>query len=380
MTLIRAYLGAVLALALAVPCSAQTSAPAPVPPGDSPEAALPLARDLSPKLKKRDIEKAMRKVGDWQVARVDDGLTTDWTFAVLEAGLVEAADTLNVPAYRDPVIRMGERLQWQLGKRLAHADDQVVGQSYLHLYERQHDAAMIAPLRERFDMLKNTPDDPAAPVWWWCDALFMAPAVWSGLARVTGDRSYLDYMDRQWWITTKNLYDPQQHLFFRDSKYLQSTEANGQKLFWMRGNGWVLAGLARTLKQMPADYPSRDKYVQMFVDMSNRLRELQGPDGLWRPGLLNEAAYPLPDCSGSALVTYGMTWGINAGILPKKTFEPTVKKGWAGLVRHIYQDGRLGSIQPVGQKPDAYRETASYVYGVGAFLLAGTELDRMVKH
>ena len=321
----------------------------------------------------------MRKVADWQVARVSDGLNTDWTFAVLEAGLVEAADTLHAPQYRDPVVRMGQRLQWQLGKRLAHADDQVVGQSYLNLYEKQHDPAIIAPLRERYDTLKKTPDDAAAPVWWWCDALFMAPPVWSGLARVTGDRSYLDYMDREWWITTTNLYDPQQHLFSRDAKYLQRTEANGQKLFWLRGNGWVLAGLARTLKNMPPDYPSRGRYVQMFTDMSNRLRDLQGQDGLWRPGLLNESAYPLPDTSGSALVTAGMAWGINAGILPKKTYKPVVEHAWAGLIRHIYQDGRLGSIQPVGEKPDAYRETSSYVFGVGAFLLAGAELDRIAR-
>ena len=376
-------LGVILLFALMVSTSLAQQAPAarrPIPPGDSPDVVLKPARDVSPKLKKKDIEKAMRKVGDWQVARVADGLTTDWTFAVLEAGLVEAADTLQAPAYRDPVARMGQQLHWQLGKRLAHADDHVVGQSYLHLYEQQHDPAMIAPLRERFDGLKTTPDNPAAPVWWWCDALFMAPPVWSGLARVAGDRSYLDYMDREWWITTANLYDSQQHLFSRDAKYLQRTEANGQKLFWLRGNGWVLAGLARTLREMPADYPTRAKYVQMFQDMADRLRGLQGQDGLWRPGLLNQSAYPLPDTSGSALVTYGMVWGINAGLLPKKTFEPTVKKAWAGLVSHIYEDGRLGSIQPVGEKPDAYRETASYVYGVGAFLLTGVELDRMVKH
>lgn len=379
----QSRLAAILVIALTGLSSSAQQAPSTrraIPPGDAPDAVLRPARDVSPKLKKDEIKKAMRKVGDWEIARTADGLTTDWTFAVLEAGLVEAADVLQQPAYRDPVIRMGQELHWQLGKRLAHADDQVVGQSYLHLYEQQHDPSMITPLRERFDQLKTTADNPTAPVWWWCDALFMAPPVWSGLARVTGDRSYLDYMDRQWWITTANLYDANQHLFSRDAKYLQRTEVNGQKLFWLRGNGWVLAGLARTLKEMPADYPTRAKYVQMFLDMANRLRDIQGQDGLWRPGLLNQSAYPLPDTSGSALVTYGMVWGINAGILPKKTFEPTVKKAWTGLVSHIYEDGRLGSIQPVGEKPDAYRETASYVYGVGAFLLTGSELTRMVRH
>jgi hypothetical protein len=49
------------------------------------------------------------------------------------------------------------------------------------------------------------------------------------------------------------------------------------------------------------------------------------------------------------------------------------------MLTHIYQDGRLGSIQPIGGEPDRFKPSSSYVYGVGAFLLAGSELAEMAK-
>jgi rhamnogalacturonyl hydrolase YesR len=316
----------------------------------------------------------MKKVADWQIGRVRDGLSTDWTFAVLEAGLVSASDTLGDPVYRNAVKAMGDRNGWRLGPRQTHGDDQVVGQSYLAIYARERKPEQIAPVKKQFETLKGMPSDPQKPVWWWCDALFMAPPVWAELSHVAGDRSYLDYMDREWWITSALLYDQQEHLFSRDAKYLDRKEANGKKVFWLRGNGWVMGGLVRVLRYMPADYPSRPKYVRMFSEMAQKMASLQGKDGLWRTGLLNQDAYPLPETSGSALATYALAWGVNHGLLDRAVYMPVIARAWGGLVSHIYDDGRLGCVQPVGERPDPFRPTSSYVYGVGAFLLAGSEM------
>jgi rhamnogalacturonyl hydrolase YesR len=339
----------------------------------------PLAKDLSPELKRHEIEKAMKKVADWQLPRFHEELATDWTGAVLETGLVMASDTLHDPKYLDAVKLFAIKNDWQLGPRLAHADDHAVGQSYLRIYELEHEPQMIAGIKRVLDEVKAQPDNPANPLWWWCDALFMDPPVWSGLTRVTGDRSYLDFMDRHWWVTAAKLYDEQEHLFSRDENFLAAKEANGRRLFWLRGNGWVLAGLARTLANMPEAYPARGKYLRIFRDMAQTFRAQQMPDGLWRPGLLDEQAYPLPESSGSALVTYALAWGIHHKLLKKSEFMPVVKNAWKGLVSHIYEDGRLGCIQPIGARPDAYQPTSSYVYGVGAFLLAASELDAVAK-
>jgi rhamnogalacturonyl hydrolase YesR len=228
--------------------------------------------------------------------------------------------------------------------------------------------------------LMQHPDDtsPAAkPLWWWCDGLFMAPPVLAALSQATGNRQYIDFMDRQWSVTSGKLFDHNQHLFFRDFRFLDRHEPNGKSLFWARGNGWVMGGLVRVLQAMPLDYPSRPFYVTQLQEMSTALIALQRPDGLWSAGLLDPVGHPMPETSGSSLITYGITYGINQGLLDRKVFGPHVYRAWEGIVSHIYQDGRLGAVQPVADSPGMFKPTSSYVYGVGAFLLAGSEIYKM---
>jgi len=339
----------------------------------------PALDHLSPALTPKAIDAAMRKVGDWQLERARADFGQDWTFAALYTGFMDAAKTLPDPAYGQAMLDVGNKFDWKLGPRLVHADDQAIGQTYIALYRDHHDPHMIQATREQYDALMKMPDDPQKPVWWWCDALFMAPPVWARLYSVTQDKSYLDYMDHEWWITSGLLYDHQEHLYFRDATYLNKTEKNGKKLFWSRGNGWVMAGLARVLAEMPEDYPSRQKYVDQYRELAARVASIQGADGLWRPGLLDADAYALPEVSGSAFFIYSMAWGINHGILDRKTYLPVVTRGWAGLVSHVYVDGRLGCIQPIGAAPGDFKPSSSYVYGVGAFLLAGSELHQLAE-
>jgi unsaturated rhamnogalacturonyl hydrolase len=221
------------------------------------------------------------------------------------------------------------------------------------------------------------PDNPAKPLWWWCDALFMAPPVLAELSKATGDRRYLAYLDREWSITSAVLYDPAQHLFYRDASFLNQHEQNGKNIFWSRGNGWVMAGLVRVLEYMPKSDALRSKYVHQLQEMAAAVAPLQGNDGLWRPGLLDADAYRLPENSGSAFITYALAYGVQEHILDRKRYLPVVHKAWAGLLSHIYEDGRLGCIQPIGAAPGAFTATSSYVYGVGAYLLAGSEIYKL---
>ena len=365
-----------LVASLQLSAQAMTAGKEPVV-GDAPAVALPLASDLSAKLTHRDVRHALRKVADWQLNRAEAEFNQDWTFAVLYAGFMAVPDAAGGKRYRQAMERMGEKFNWQPGPRLAHADDHVVGQTYLELYKRKHDPARMVPIRTRMEAVMQLPDDKDAPLWWWCDALFMAPPVLARLSKITGNRRYLDFMDREWWITTNLLYDRETHLYFRDATFLGKHEANGRGLFWSRGNGWVMAGLARVLEEMPEDYPSRPKYIAQFKEMAAEIASLQGKDGLWRPGLLDAQAYPLPENSGSAFFAYALAYGIRTGILDRGEYLPILEKAWAGLLAHVYQDGRIGCIQPVGKAPGDYPATASYVFGTGAFLLAGSEIDRL---
>jgi unsaturated rhamnogalacturonyl hydrolase len=351
--------------------------------GDAPNQSPPLAH-LSPSLKSPAVKEAMQKVADWELARSQPYFSQDWTYAALYAGFMAASSATGNNSYRDAMLAMGNKFDWKLGPRIDHADDQCIGQTYLALCSQSRDPnpKMIAPLRAQFDSILALPIAPDDKIpWWWCDALFMAPPVWAGLAHVTGEGKYLDFVNREWWRTSALLYDPEQHLFYRDASFIPLREVNGKKVFWSRGNGWVMAGLVRVLETMPVEDPARTRYLEQFKQMASAILALQGQgnDGLWRSGLLDPASYALPEVSGSSFFTYAMAWGVNNSILDRKTYQPAVARAWSGLLQHVYDSGRLGCIQQVGAGPAHFKPTSSYVYGVGAFLLAGSEVIKLSR-
>jgi rhamnogalacturonyl hydrolase YesR len=351
--------------------------------GDAPDDPGPLAMGLSAELKPRAIDAAMKKVADWQVAYAEADFNKQWTFAALYDGLIAASKTTGDAKYRDAVQRFAEQSDWTLlDTRFPHADDQALGQAYLDLYREDQKPVRMADTKAIMDRLIVREDDPNKLLWWWCDALFMSPPVLLRMYAITNDRKYLDYMDHEWWLTSGSLYSQQEHLYFRDSRYLTQKQANGKPIFWSRGNGWVMGALVNVLRIMPEDYPSRPKYVAQFREMAEKVAAIQSADGLWRSGLLDPAAYDLPEVSGSAFFTFAIAYGINEKILDRKAYLPVVERSWKGMLGHIYADGRLGSIQPIDGQPGKFKPSASYVYGVGGFLMAGSEMRRLAasKH
>jgi rhamnogalacturonyl hydrolase YesR len=285
--------------------------------------------------------------------------------------------------------KVGQKHNWQPNPRKNnpyHADDHAVGQAYVEYALRTHDEDAVRPIQKHFDfILANPPDQPDnlkfndkknrnLEKWSWCDALFMAPPAFARLYEYTGDRHYLEFLNNRWWHTTDYLYDKEEHLYYRDSNYFNKREANGKKVFWGRGNGWVIGGIARVLQTLPADYPDRPRYEQLFRDICARLLALQGTDGLWRASLLDPVSYPAPETSTTAFATYAFAWGVNSGLLDRSVYWPATLKGWHGLLSHVNADGKLGSCQPIGADPRKIKETDTDLYGPGAFLLAGAEI------
>jgi rhamnogalacturonyl hydrolase YesR len=369
-----------------LPALAQT-APATAPPdskssGDSPDDPGPLATDLSPLLKPKAIQAAMKKVGDWQLKVGESHFNRLWTYAALYDGLLAASKTTGDPAYSNAVLKFSEQEKWLLiESRFPHADDIALGKAYMDLYfsdpKSSRKPVRMANTKDNIDLLIVRKDDQEKLLWWWCDALYMAPPVLSRMYVATGDKKYLDYMDHEWWLTSELLYNKQDHLYFRDARYLTQKQANGKNLYWSRGNGWVLGGLVKVLEIMPKNYPTRGKYVEQFKQMAEEVKSIQGEDGLWRSGLLDPGAYDLPEVSGSAFFTYAIAYGINEHILDRKTYMPVIEKSWPAMLKHIYADGRLGSIQPVDGQPGKFKPSSSHVYGVGGFLMAGYEMNRL---
>lgn len=369
-----AVLAAMAALYQAVPAYAAEAAAAAV------QAAAPSAA-INPKA----VLSVMERVADWQLANPSKHRPDDWTQAVGYNGIMALAGISGDSKYRDAMIAMGEKNNWKLGPNYYHADDHIVGQTYAELYLQTHDPKMIAPMRAHFDnILANRRSGTLEFTvkgnqdrWSWCDALYMAPPAWLRLWSITGDQRYLDFAISEWWVTSDYLYDKEEHLYFRDSNYFDKREANGKKVYWSRGNGWVMGGLVRVLQYLPENHPERARFVQQYKDMAAKLLTLQQPDGLWRASLLDPATYPMKESSGSALYTYAFAWGVNQGLLDAKAFKPAVQKAWTALVANVQADGKLTHVQPIGLAPKVFDDNLTEVYGVGGLLLAGSELYRM---
>jgi rhamnogalacturonyl hydrolase YesR len=327
----------------------------------------------------------MERVADWQLAHPTGYPADDWTEGVGDAGFMALAGISGNAKYRDAMVAMGTRNQWKLGPSLYHADDQAVGQTYAELYQMVREPAMIAPMRAQFDGIVAQPRDgsfdwstPGVQTRWsWCDSLFMAPPAWARLAHVTGDPRYLEFAIARWWKTSDYLYDKSEHLYYRDSRYFDQREANGKKVFWGRGNGWVMGGLVRMLQYVPDNHPARARFVQQYREMAERVLGLQQADGLWRSSLLDPASYPNQETSGTGLYTYALAWGVNQGLLPKERFAPAVRRAWQALRANVQADGKLVHVQPIGQDPKHFDPQSTEIFAVGAFLMAGAEMVRM---
>ncbi len=351
--------------------------------GDAPDNPGPKATQLSGALRQQDVSETLKKVADWELNRAQPYFDRIWTWSVLYSGLLAASDALHDPKYRDAVISMAEKYHWELRSDVPDADNQSVAQTYLELARADHREEKIAPTRAALDRLlhgqsAHIPSNQAQIAWWWCDALFMAPPVWSKMYAETKDEKYLAYLDQHWWETSKLLYDPHRHLYYRDITFLHAKGPNGAPVFWSRGNGWVMAGIAGTLETMPSTDSHRTPYEHQLRQMASAITKLQDhTSGLWHSNLLDVADYPAPETSGSALIVYALAWGVNQGILPRRWYMPAISSGWQGLVQEIYADGRLGDVQQTGSAPAHYLPSSSYNYGVGAFLLAGSEMMKL---
>jgi rhamnogalacturonyl hydrolase YesR len=298
---------------------------------------------------------------------------------------------LHDPRYSNAMLGMAEKYHWQMaaedlaGRGWPDNNDQTIAQTYVELYSLDPKPEEIEPTRKGLDSLIGTPQPPAPSdqfqqLWWWCDSLFMGPPLWARMSAATHDPKYLKYADDRWWEVSDKMYSTTHHLYYRDKIYIGVLDPAGKPIFWSRGNGWVMGGLARTLEYMPKDFPNRPRYVKQYRELAAALAALQDPkNGLWHADLLDPVDFPQPEITGSSLILFSMAWGVNNGILDRATFMPVIAKGWAGMVNEIYADGRLGNMQQTDEAPQHYLPQSSFNFGVGGFLLAGEEVAKLQK-
>lgn len=352
-----------------------------VPADPGPKAKL--SRSLEPAA----VRTVLRKVADWELKQTQPYFAQDWEWSVLYTGFMAASRATEDARYRDAMFGMAEKFHWKLVTELPDANEQCVAQTYLELYLLKPVPEEIQPTRAALDDLVAgkavaVPPEEIQTAWWMADWLYMAPPVWTRMYAATHDKKYLEYLDKHWWENSDRLYDPQHHLFFRDLSYVRGKrDQHGNPTFWSRGNGWVMGGLVRMLTYLPADDPSHGKYETQLREMAASVASIQDKkSGLWHANLLDAKNYPQPENSGSAFITFALAWGVNHGVLDHATYTPVIVKAWRGLLADIYADGRLANIQQTGDSPAHYLPSSTYIYGVGAFLLAGEQVAKLGAH
>lgn len=312
-----------------------------------------------------------------------------WTRGVYYEGLMALYEIDHQKKYYDYAVDWGEKHKWGMrsGIHTRNADDQTCGQTYIDLYLVEKKAERIHDIKLSIDaMVKSDKKDD----WNWIDALQMAMPVFVRLGVLYNDTSYFRKMYDLYSFAKYNhggngLYNAADHLWWRDKDFVPPyKEPNGEDCYWSRGNGWVFAALARTLSLLPKSDPHYDEYLKDFKDMAGALIPIQRADGFWNVSLHDSTHFGGKETSGTALFTYGFAWGINKGILDKKTYRPIIVKAWKAMVKDVvHPDGKLGYVQGTGKEPKdgqpvSYTSTPDFEdYGLGCFLLAGSEVYKM---
>lgn len=332
----------------------------------------------------------------WQTTHPEHG-NSFWHRAAYHTGNMEAYSLTGNTNYLDYSAAWAGRNEWKGAKSdnreewkhsygetdeyVLFGDFQTCFQVYADLYNAAPADYKIARAREVMEYQMGT---PRSDYWWWADALYMVMPVMTRLYKITGDTLYTEKLHEYLSYADSIMYDPQEGLYYRDGRYVypKHKTANGGKDFWARGDGWVLAGLARVLTDLPETDKYRNEYIEKFKRMAVAVAACQQPGGYWTRSMLDPDFAPGPETSGTAFFTYGLLWGMNNGYLEKETYEPVTGKAWEYLTTVALQpDGSIGYVQPIGDRaiPGQVIDVGSTAdFGVGAFLLAACEMARFL--
>ncbi len=319
-----------------------------------------------------------------------------WDNAAYHTGNMEVYKLLGDRQMLDYSIRWAEHNRWQGATEpdpakwkykqygeghdyVLFGDWQICFQTYIDLYNLSPDERKVARARE---VMGYEADSKVNDYWWWADALYMVMPVMTKMYKLTGDTKYLDKLYDNLRYCDDIMLDKETGLYFRDGKYVwpRHQSANGKKDFWARGDGWVLAGLAKVLQDMPANYRHRPFFLKKYKRLAKAVAQLQQPEGYWTRSMMDPEHAPGPETSGTAFFCYGILWGVNNGILPVKDYAPVIQRAWHYLANTALQyDGKVGYVQPIGERAipgQTVNASSQANFGVGAFLLAACEYYR----
>lgn len=321
-----------------------------------------------------------------------------WDNAAYHTGNMEAFMLMGNPEWMEYSEQWAEYNDWKGAKgtdrskwkyhygenddHVLFGDWQICFQTYADLYKILPDDRRIRRAREVMEYEMSTPQND---YWWWSDGLYMVMPVMTKMYNITGNDKYLDKLYEYITYSDSVMYDTDEGLYYRDAKYVYPAHksVNDKKDFWARGDGWVIAGLAKVLKEAPHAWKHRKFFEDKFTRMADAVVACQQPDGYWTRSMYDPDHAPGYETSGTAFFTYGLLWGINNGLLKDSKYYDAARRGWEYLSKTALQkDGSVGYVQPIGEKAipgQVVDRKSTSNFGTGAFLLAACEYVRMLE-
>lgn len=348
---------------------------------------------------KQQVYETITRVNNYWQQHNPAEVRSFWDHAAYHTGNMEVYKLLKDESQLAYTIRWAEHNRWsgatepdaskwlykKYGESQQHVlfgDWQICFQTYIDLYNLSPDEQKIKRAKE---VMHYEAYSAANDYWWWADALYMVMPVMTKMYKLTGDEQYLNKLYENVLYSDSIMLDQETGLYFRDGKYVypKHKSANGLKDFWARGDGWVLAGLAKVLQDMPKTYKHYDFFLKKYQTLAAAVSKIQQPEGYWTRSMLDPNHAPGPETSGTAFFTYGLLWGVNNGFLAKKSYKKTIEKAWKYLTETALQaDGKIGYVQPIGERaiPGQTVDANSQAnFGVGAFLLAACEYSKYIR-
>ena len=346
-----------------------------------------------------EVKNVIKKVNTYWQTNHPAEVRAFWDHAAYHTGNIEVYKLLQDQKMLDYSIRWAEHNQWKGAteadpskwkyKKYGEGQDyvlfgdwQICFQTYMDLYQLAPDEKKVARAKE---VIGYEADSKVNDYWWWADALYMVMPVMTKMYKLTGDTKYLRKLYENILYSDSIMLDQETGLYFRDGKYVypKHKTASGKKDFWARGDGWVLAGLAKVLQDMPETYVRQPFFVEKYVNLARGVKRLQQPEGHWTRSMMDPEQAPGYETSGTAFFCYGLLWGVNNGYLSKKEFAPAIEKAWHYLTTIALQkDGKVGYVQPIGERAipgQTVNADSQANFGVGAFLLAACEYVRYIS-
>lgn len=215
-----------------------------------------------------------------------------------------------------------------------HVDANVYGILPLELFMQTGDSVLF---RQGIELAIHQWDDTlsnglTSQARYWIDDVWMIGSLQLQAYRATGEKICLDRAAMTARAYLEKLQQPN-GLFHH---------GENAPFFWGRGNGWMAAGLAEVISELPEEHPDYFPVIYGYLKMMDALLRYQCEDGMWRQLVDNESAWKETSCTG--MFGYAIATGVKKGILPEKKFGPAYRKAWLALTDHISPGGKVQDV------------------------------------